>query len=114
MGLWLNAASLAKTTAIEDIVKGFDSNESSSIRVVKELFSHSSSRNLAYIKSNVGAISSTVAGLKVVDSRLRDSLDQSLCRAPSVIGQAHDNLKTYLKDKAAPPHVTKALEGEEI
>jgi hypothetical protein len=53
-------------TAIEDIFKGFDSSESSSIRVVKELFSHSLSGNLAYIKSNFGAISSTVTRLEAV------------------------------------------------
>lgn len=40
-------------TAIEGIIKGFDSTESSSIRVVMGLFSYSLSEILAYIKSGL-------------------------------------------------------------
>jgi hypothetical protein len=72
--MWLDAALYycENYTAIEDIFKGFDSSESSSIRDVKELFSHSLSGNLAYIKSNFGAISSTITCLEAVGAQLHD------------------------------------------
>jgi hypothetical protein len=51
-GPWLNVAPYCckDYSVIEYIVKGFDSYESSSIRIVKELLSRSLSVNLAYIK----------------------------------------------------------------
>jgi hypothetical protein len=83
-GMWLDAALYycENCTAIEDIFKGFDSSELSSIRVVKELFSHSLSGNMAYIKLNFGAISSTITHLEAVGAQLRNTLE--VCRAPSV------------------------------
>jgi hypothetical protein len=55
-GTWLSAElyNCENYIAIEDIIKGFDSSESSSIRVIKEVFLHSLIGNLAYVKSNFG------------------------------------------------------------
>jgi hypothetical protein len=102
MGLWLNAMLyyFENYTAIEDIFKGFDRSELSSIRAVKELFSHSLSGYLAYIKSNFGAISSSITYLEAVCEELCDYLEL-VQDAEHQIGQLHDkvaerrpNLKT--------------------
>jgi hypothetical protein len=85
-------------TAIEDIFKGFDSSESTFIRVVRELFSHSLSGNLAYIKSNFGAISSTITCLEAVGAQLRYSLEL-VKGAEHQIGQAHDKVADRVKSK---------------
>jgi hypothetical protein len=74
--MWFDAALYycENCTATEDIFKGFDSSESSSIRVVKELFSHSLSGNFAFMKSNFGALS-IITRLETVDGQLRHSLE---------------------------------------
>jgi hypothetical protein len=61
-GMWLDAAMYycENYSTTEDTVSNFDSNESSSIKIVKELFSSNLSGNLAYIKSNFGGISTTI------------------------------------------------------
>jgi hypothetical protein len=66
-------------TAIEDIFKGFDSSESSSIRAVEKL---------AYIKSNFGAISYTFTFPEAFGAHLCD------CRA-CVVCQASDKASTW-------------------
>jgi hypothetical protein len=76
MGLWVNAALhyCENYIATEDIFKGFDSSKLSSIRIVKEPSSRTLSRNLAYITSNFGAVSSTTTRLDVVGAQMHDSL----------------------------------------
>jgi hypothetical protein len=69
MGLRLDTALYycENDTAIEDIFKRFDSSESYSITAVMERFSHSLSGNLANIKSNVRATSSTVLAWRLLE-----------------------------------------------
>jgi hypothetical protein len=92
-GTWLDAALYycENYTSTEDVFKDVDSAESSFVRVGKELFSHSLSGNLAYIKSNFGVISSTITRLEAAGAQLRDFLElvQSVeCQ----IGQAYDKV----------------------
>jgi hypothetical protein len=88
-------------TTIEDIFEGFDSSESSSIRVVKELFSHGFSENLAYIKSNFGAISYTITHLETVGKQLCSSLELvwgTKCQIGKTHGKVADRVKSKLKN----------------
>jgi hypothetical protein len=99
-GTWLDAALYycENYTATEDIFKGFDSSELSSIRVVKELFSHRLPGNLAYIKSNFGTISSTITRLEAVGAQFHDSLEL-VQGAERQIGQAQGRVADRVKSK---------------
>jgi hypothetical protein len=75
-GTWLDAAMYycENYSTIEKIVSELDSNEASSIKFVKELFSSDLSGKLAYIKSNFLAVSKTNACLKAVRVQTNDAL----------------------------------------
>jgi hypothetical protein len=60
---------------IEKIVSELDSNEASSIKFVKELFSSDLSGKLAYNKSNFMIVSKTIARLEAVGVEMNDALD---------------------------------------
>jgi hypothetical protein len=80
---------------------GFDSSELSSIRVVREMFSHISSGNLAYMKSKFGDISSAFTHLEAVGAQFHDSLEL-VQGAKRQIGQARgkvaDTMMSRLKN----------------
>jgi hypothetical protein len=63
-----------KYSTTENTVSNFNSNEASSIKIVKELFSSNLLRNLAYIKSNFGGISTTISCLEAVGTEMHDTL----------------------------------------
>jgi hypothetical protein len=62
-------------STIEKIVGELDSNEASSVKFVKELFSSDLSGKLAYIKSNFVVVSKTIARLEAVGVEMHDALD---------------------------------------
>jgi hypothetical protein len=60
---------------IKKIVSKLDSNEASSIKFVKELFSSDLSGKLAYIKSKFLVVSKTIASLEAVGVQMNEALD---------------------------------------
>jgi hypothetical protein len=60
---------------IEKIVGELDSNEASSIKFVKELFSSDLSGKLTYIKSKFLVVSKTTACLEAFGVEMNDALD---------------------------------------
>ena len=88
-GTWLDAAMYycENYSTIEKIVSELDSNEASSIKFVKELFSSDVSGKLAYIKSNFVVISKTTARLEAAGLEMNDALDIVKSVTPN-LGQA--------------------------
>jgi hypothetical protein len=76
-GTWLDAAMYycENYSTIEKIVSELDSNEASSIKFQKELFSSDLSGKLAYIKSNFFVVSKAIACLEAVGVEMNDTLD---------------------------------------
>lgn len=76
-GTWLDAADYYCThySVIENIFNKFDRDDSSSIRTVQDLFSSTTSRNLAYIKSNFSVISKSIIRLEAVGMQLCNALE---------------------------------------
>jgi hypothetical protein len=74
---WLDAAIYycENYCTIEKIVGELDSNEASSIKFVKELFSSDLSGKLAYMKSKFLVVSKTIASLEAVGVEMNDALD---------------------------------------
>jgi hypothetical protein len=98
-GTWLDAAMYycENYSTIDKIVSELDSNEASSIKFVKELFSSDLSGKLAYIKSNFMVVSKTIASLKAVRVEMNDALDivKSAERAlEQAGGKVSENVKT--------------------
>jgi hypothetical protein len=84
----------------EKTVSELDSNEASSIKVVKELFSSDLSGKLAYMKSNFVVVSKTTARLQAVGVEMDDALDiiKSTERAlEQVCGRVAENVKNKYK-----------------
>ena len=80
--MWLDAVMYyyENYSTIEKIFSKLDSNEASSIKFVKELFSSDLSGKLAYMKSNFVVISKIVACLEAVGVEMKDAertLEQS-------------------------------------
>jgi hypothetical protein len=92
-----------KYTAIEDSFKRADSSESSSIRVVKELFSHNLSGNLSFIKSTSGAISSAITRLEAVGSQPHNSSGHAQGTERQT-RQAHDKVADRVESKLKTAH----------
>jgi hypothetical protein len=71
-GTWFDAMHYycENYTAVKDIFKGFDSNELSSIIVVKKLFSQSLSGNLANTKLDFGDIPPTITYLQATGAQM--------------------------------------------
>jgi exonuclease VII small subunit len=90
-------------STIEKIVSELDSNEASSIKFVKELFSSDLSGKLAYIKSNFMIVSKTIAHLEAVGLEMNDALDivQSAERAvEQARGKVAENVKKQIQGSA--------------
>lgn len=69
--------------------------------VINELFSHSLSGNLAYIKANFGVISSIINCLEAVGAQLHKSseiMQGDKCQARQAHGNVSDTVKSKLKN----------------
>jgi hypothetical protein len=100
--MWLEAAVhyCESYSTTEDIVSNFDSNEASSIKIVKELFSSTLSGNLAYTKSNFGGISTTISCLEAVGVDIHDALvlvHSTECEVWRAHGKVADSMKSKLQ-----------------
>jgi hypothetical protein len=75
--MWLHAAMYycENYSTIEKIISKLYSNEASSIKFVKKLFSSDLSGKLVYIKSTFLVVSKTIACLEAVGVEKNDALD---------------------------------------
>jgi hypothetical protein len=101
-GTWLDAAMYycGNYSTIEKIVSELNSNEASSVKFVKELFSSDLSGKLAYIKSNFMTVSKTIAHLEAVGVEMNDVLDivkSAECALEQARGKVAENVKNKLK-----------------
>ena len=99
-GTWLDAADYYCThySVIENIFMKFDRDDSSSIRTVQYLFSSTTSRNLAYIKSNFSVISKSIIRLEAVGMQLCDAL-QIVKKVESELHQAQGEVAVKISAK---------------
>jgi hypothetical protein len=97
---WLDAAMYycENYSTIGKIVSELESNEASSVKFVKELFSSDLSGKLAYMKSKFLVVSKTIACLEAVGVEMNDALDivKSTERA---VEQARGSVAENLKKK---------------
>jgi hypothetical protein len=104
-GTWLDAAMCycENYSTIEKIVGELDSNEASSIKFVKELFSFDLSGKLAYMKSKFLVVSKTIACLEAVGVEMNDALgiakiaERALEQAR---GKVAENVKKQFQESA--------------
>jgi exonuclease VII small subunit len=85
-------------STIEKIVSELDSNESSSIKFVKELFSSDLSGKLAYIKSYFVLVSKTIACLEAFGVETNDALD-TVKSAERALEQARGKVAQNVKNR---------------
>jgi hypothetical protein len=99
-GTWLDAAEYYCTHygVIGNIFNKFDRDESSSIRTVQDLFSSTTSRNLAYIKSNFSVISKSIIRLEAVGMKLCNAL-QIVKKVESELHQAQGEVAVKISAK---------------
>ena len=76
----------------------FDRDDSSSIRTVQNLFSSTTSRNLAYIKSNFSVISKSIIRLEAVGMQLCNAL-QIVKKVESELHQAQGEVAVKISAK---------------
>jgi hypothetical protein len=90
-------------STIEKIVGELDSNEASSIKFVKELFSSDLPGKLACMKSKLLVVSKTIASLEAVGVEIHDALDivKSTERAvEQARGKVAENVKKRIQESA--------------
>jgi hypothetical protein len=99
-GTWLDATMYycENCSTIEKIVGELESNEASSIKFMKELFSSDLSGKLSYIKSNLLVISKTIACLEAVGVEMNDALD-IVKSAERAVEQARGKVAENVKNK---------------
>jgi hypothetical protein len=85
-------------STIEKVFSELDSNEASSIKFVKSLFSSDLSGKVAYIKSNFVVVSKTIACLEAVGVEMNDALD-IVKSAERAVEQARDKVAENVKNK---------------
>jgi hypothetical protein len=86
-----------KHSTTENTVNNFDSNEASSIKIVKEMFSSNLSGNLTYIKSKFGGISTTISHLEAVCVEMHDDMvlvKRTECEVGHTRGKVRDSVKS--------------------
>jgi DNA relaxase NicK len=104
-GTWFNAAMCycENYSTTKKVFSELDSNKASSIKFVKEIFSSDLYGKVAYIKSNFGVLSKTIARLEAVGVETKDSLE-IVKSAEHALEQAHgkaaENVKKQIQESA--------------